>query len=69
MGRKKGDSPHLPERPGGCFAQMGPVPFFNRSPYPGLPTDFEGQIEHAVLEILDSVKIDERSTVRNGLVE
>ena len=23
----KGDSPHLPERPGGCFAQMGTVPF------------------------------------------
>ncbi|MBU4400433.1 MAG: hypothetical protein KKE86_13995, partial [Planctomycetes bacterium] len=20
---EKGDSPHLPERPGGCFAQMG----------------------------------------------
>jgi adenylosuccinate synthase len=27
-GPKKGDSPHLPERPGGCFAQMGTVPFF-----------------------------------------
>ncbi|MBN1396205.1 MAG: aspartate aminotransferase family protein [Pirellulales bacterium] len=26
-GRGKGDSPHLPERPGGCFAQMGTVPF------------------------------------------
>ncbi len=25
---EKGDSPHLPERPGGCFAQMGAVPFF-----------------------------------------
>ena len=24
----KGDSPHLPERPFGCFAQMGTVPFF-----------------------------------------
>ena len=24
---RKGDSPHLPERPGGCFAQMGTVPF------------------------------------------
>ena len=24
----KRDSPHLPERPGGCFAQMGTVPFF-----------------------------------------
>ena len=25
---KKGDSPHLPERPEGCFAQMGTVPYF-----------------------------------------
>ena len=25
---EKGDSPHLPERPGGCCAQMGTVPFF-----------------------------------------
>ena len=24
---EKGDSPHLPERPKGCFAQMGTVPF------------------------------------------
>jgi 3-(methylthio)propanoyl-CoA dehydrogenase len=28
LGREKGDSPHLPERPGGCSAQMGTVPFF-----------------------------------------
>ena len=27
-GGKKGDSPHLPERPEGCLAQMGTVPFF-----------------------------------------
>jgi FAD:protein FMN transferase len=27
---EKGDSPHLPERPEGCFAQMGTVPFFPR---------------------------------------
>jgi Cft2 family RNA processing exonuclease len=26
----KGDSPHLPERPGGCCAQMGTVPFSPR---------------------------------------
>jgi precorrin-6A/cobalt-precorrin-6A reductase len=26
---EKGDSPHLPERPFGCFAQMGTVPFFH----------------------------------------
>jgi GTP-binding protein len=25
---EKGGSPHLPERPGGCCAQMGTVPFF-----------------------------------------
>ena len=28
LGPEKGDSPHLPERPEGCFAQMGTVPFF-----------------------------------------
>jgi len=28
-GRIKGDSPHLPERPGGCCAQMGTVPFYS----------------------------------------
>ncbi len=27
----KGDSPHLPERPFGCFAQMGTVPFSART--------------------------------------
>ncbi len=27
----KGDRSSLPERPGGCFAQIGPVPFFPRS--------------------------------------
>jgi len=30
--QEKGDSPHLPERPEGCCAQMGTVPFF---PYGG----------------------------------
>ncbi len=30
---EKGDSPHLPERPGGCFAQMGTVPFFSQRWY------------------------------------
>jgi AhpD family alkylhydroperoxidase len=28
---EKGDSPHLPERPEGCCAQMGTVPFFPAS--------------------------------------
>jgi len=27
-GKEKGDGPHLPERPAGCFAQMGTVPLF-----------------------------------------
>ncbi len=29
---EKGDSPHLPERPEGCFAQMGTVRFFPAAP-------------------------------------
>ena len=28
-GGEKGDGPHLPERPDGCFAHMGTVPFFS----------------------------------------
>jgi hypothetical protein len=28
LGEEKGDCPHLPERPEGCLAQMGTVPFF-----------------------------------------
>ena len=31
-GLGKGDGPHLPERPGGCFAQMGTVPFSEPTP-------------------------------------
>jgi hypothetical protein len=30
--REKGDRSNLPERPGGCCAQIGPVPFFTRRP-------------------------------------
>src|SRR6516165_765096 len=33
---KKGNRPHLPERPKGCFAQMGSVPFFG-APWTGRP--------------------------------
>ena len=28
---EKGGRSHLPERPGGCFAQMSPAPFFSTS--------------------------------------
>jgi len=31
-GSENGDSPHLPERPEGCFAQMGTVPVFAPEP-------------------------------------
>ena len=30
-GREKGVRHHLPERPGGCFAQMVPEPFFTQA--------------------------------------
>ena len=42
--RKKGDRPHLPERPGGCFAQMGSVPFF--------PTSCGGRIRTGVERLM-----------------
>jgi len=38
--RGKGDSPHLPERPEGCFAQMGTVPFST----PGFVRDIPGRV-------------------------
>jgi uncharacterized Fe-S cluster-containing protein len=49
----KGDSPHLPERPEGCFAQMGTVPF-SRAPgkagqlkwQDSLGRDFDFYLEH-----------------------
>ena len=31
-GLEKGDRSNLPERPGGCCAQIGPVPFFCKTP-------------------------------------
>ena len=48
---KKGDGPHLPERPEGCFAQMGPVPFFAvREDFdsPELPIDSSKCVAHAL---------------------
>ena len=30
MLKEKGDTSNLPERPGGCFAQIEPGPFFPR---------------------------------------
>jgi DNA-binding NarL/FixJ family response regulator len=39
----KGDSPHLPERPDGCFAQMGTVPFSAEPPpVESLPAELLG---------------------------
>ncbi len=55
---EKGDSPHLPERPGGCFAQMGTVPFF--------PT---GSASAAALADLPSKIRLQPENVRNGLAQ
>jgi len=44
--REKGDSPHLPERPEGCFAQMGTVPFF---------PPIDGKVREAVRMVLSGV--------------
>jgi phosphoribosylformylglycinamidine synthase len=45
----KGDSPHLPERPEGCCAQMGTVPFSAEpiSIPPSLMISALGQLDHA----------------------
>jgi uncharacterized Fe-S cluster-containing protein len=42
---EKGDSPHLPERPGGCLAQTGAVPF-SRAWQDSLGRDFDFYLEH-----------------------
>ncbi|MCD4726481.1 MAG: type III pantothenate kinase [Pirellulales bacterium] len=44
-GEGKGDSPHLPERPGGCSAQMGTVPFFLPEPLRTLPLQERGNFQ------------------------
>ena len=49
-GLGKGDSPHLPERPSGCFAQMGPVPLSE--------LDAESPEVVARLEALDDAVFD-----------
>ncbi|MGO8687994.1 MAG: peptidoglycan D,D-transpeptidase FtsI family protein [Thermoguttaceae bacterium] len=38
---EKGDCPHLPERPEGCFAQMGIVPFFPLVGLSGVERQYE----------------------------
>jgi two-component system chemotaxis sensor kinase CheA len=48
---EKGDSPHLPERPGGCVAQMGTVPFFPvakpEGPSPSPASEAQGMLPEA----------------------
>jgi hypothetical protein len=46
---EKGDSPHLPERPEGCFAQMGTVPFSLELPYQLLAASF--LLDHRGLQL------------------
>ncbi len=43
-GAGKGDSPHLPERPAGCCAQMGTVPFSSHGPIPQTPVLYITQL-------------------------
>src|SRR3972149_4614889 len=50
----KGDSPHLPERPEGCFAQMGTDPFSAAADY-APPTPAELAAYFPDLEILELV--------------
>jgi nickel-dependent lactate racemase len=62
LGQRKGDSPHLPERPGGCCAQMGTVPF-SLDPLPSCFT-----MDHWQLEELAKVRRQAKVTmVSHGL--
>jgi HD-like signal output (HDOD) protein len=74
--RQKEDSPHLPERPGGCFAQMGTVPFLPpalRSADPDLGLD--GALTAVATACRQSrcplslllVELDHREEVLSGL--
>jgi len=58
-GTRKGDGPHLPEQPFGCFAQMGSVPF---SPQPGL-----GLSTAKLNRVIDYPADDMTVTVEAGL--
>ena len=47
---EKGDRHHLPERPGGCCAQMVPVPFFPRGCPGGTPPVIVATADSAILD-------------------
>ena len=51
---EKGDSPHLPERPGGCFAQMGTAPFAaaQRAAHPRRLLRLRGSLQETFVESL-----------------
>ena len=55
-GNEKGVRPHLPERPFGCFAQMGPDPFLADDTQPHAPT--EQQVAMAALADLRLANMD-----------
>ena len=46
----KGDRSNLPERPGGCFAQIGPVPFSASRPLSEIEWRLTARIVHLLLE-------------------
>lgn len=60
-GGGKGDCPHLPERPEGCCAQMGTVPFSTADP---ISTAFDfGQVGAVVMDEFHSFNDPERGIV------
>ena len=64
----KGDSPHLPERPEGCSAQMGTVPFFPDN----VLYIYEKQLEEADLIVLnktDRLTAAGRAELESSLAE
>jgi ribulose-phosphate 3-epimerase len=62
---EKGDSPHLPERPGGCLAQMGTVPFFHadRQRYPAAAVSLT---DGTLTWLLDEAAARELSATQSG---
>jgi ABC-2 type transport system ATP-binding protein len=67
-GREKGDRSNLPERPGGCCAQIGPVPFFQHLPGVAHVNEYGRYTELRMEHGADS-QVILRELLRRGRVE
>ncbi|MGD0900561.1 MAG: CHC2 zinc finger domain-containing protein [Thermoguttaceae bacterium] len=69
---EKGDSPHLPERPEGCSAQMGTVPFFHQAKYinsPETPLFTKSHLLYGLDLARDAVRKSRTALVMEGYTD